>query len=200
MDHPRDQLLGDEEGRLVLMQQRPQRGFTLVEVLISITVLGILIMMAMPSFGEWLQNQQLRAGAEASLNGLQVARAEAIRRNNQVQIVFGPGTGWTVQEVTSASPFTLGAAIQTRAQEEGSPNAVLTATPAGATTVTFTPLGAATTNGDTTARVTRLDISNPMGGACQPAGPMRCLALLVQGGGTVKMCDPIVSAPDARGC
>jgi type IV fimbrial biogenesis protein FimT len=183
------------------MHAHPQRGFTLVEVLISITILGILIMMAMPSFGEWLQNQQLRAGAEGTLNGLQVARAEAIRRNKQVQIVFGaPGTGWTVQEVTSTSPFALGAAIQSRAQEEGSPNAVLTATPGAATTVTFTPLGATTTNGDGSAKITRLDISNAKGGSCQPAGAMRCLALIVGGGGTVKMCDPIVAAPDARAC
>lgn len=170
-------------------------GFTMVEVLITIAVLGILIMLAMPSFGEWLQNQQLRAGAEASLNGLQVARAEAIRRNLQVQIVFGaPFTAWYVTEAAS------GTAIQSRTQDEGSPNAVLTTTPAGATTVTFTPLGAATTNLDGSARVTRLDITNTKGGACQPGGPMRCLALLIQGGGTVKMCDPLVAAPDARAC
>ena len=37
-------------------------------------------------------------------------------------------------------------------------------------------------------------------GACQPTGPMRCLALLIQGGGSIKMCDPQVALPDARGC
>ena len=185
----------------MLKQHRPSLGFTMVEILITIAVFGILVMLAMPSFGEWLQNQQLRAGAEASLNGLQVARAEAIRRNLNVQIVFGPGTGWTVQEVTSLNPFTLGAVVQSRAQEEGSPNAALAATPGGATTVTFTPLGATlTTNGDGSARVTRLDITNAKGGSCQPAGPMRCLALLIQGGGSIKMCDPQVALPDARGC
>jgi type IV fimbrial biogenesis protein FimT len=183
------------------MIRRLPRGFTLVEVLISITVLGILIMLAMPSFGEWLQNQQLRAGAEGSLNGLQVARAEAIRRNALVQITFGPGTAWTVQEVLNTTPpITLGPVIQSRAKEEGSPNAVLVPTPADATTVTFTALGATTANPDGTSRLTRLDIQNTMGGACQPAGPMRCLALLVQAGGSIKMCDPIVALPDARGC
>jgi len=184
----------------MLMRRRLQRGFTLVEVLISITILGILIMMAMPAFGEWLQSQQLRAGAEASLNGLQVARAEAIRRNLRVQIVFGPGTAWSVNEIISGTPDAVGTLIQSRSADEGSPNAVLAAPPGGATTITFTPLGGTTTNIDGTPRVTRLDITNTKGGACQPAGPMRCLALLVQGGGTVKMCDPIVAAPDARGC
>jgi len=179
----------------VLSASRTAPGFTIVELLITIAVMGILIMIAMPSFGEWLQNQQLRAGAEASLNGLQVARAEAIRRNLPVQIVFAAdSTAWAVTEAAS------GTAIQSRSQQEGSPNAALAATPAGATTVTFNPLGAATTNIDGSARITRLDITNPKGGACQPAGPMRCLALLIQGGGTVKMCDPIVALPDARGC
>src|SRR6266851_5361113 len=58
----------------------------------SLTVLGILLMVALPSFGTWLQNQQLRAASEATLNGLQVARAAAIQRNVLVQFVSGPVT------------------------------------------------------------------------------------------------------------
>jgi len=176
-----------------------ERGFTIVEVLIALMVIGFIIMMAAPTFGEWLQSQQLRAGTDALLNGVQVARAEAIRRNMQVQITFGPGTGWTVNEI-SGSPPAAGAVVQSRSAAEGSPNANLTATPAGATTVTFTPLGGITTNVDGTATVTRLDIDNPSGGACQPTGPMRCLRVVISGGGTVKMCDPQVTAPDPRAC
>ena len=72
-----------------------ERGFTLVEVMISITVLGIILMLGLPAFGTWLQNQQLRAASEGMLNGLQTARAEAIRRNLLVQIVVAPpGAGW----------------------------------------------------------------------------------------------------------
>lgn len=173
-----------------------QAGFTIVEIMISLTVLGILIMMALPSFSEALQNQQLRAASEALLNGMQVARSEAIRRNLTVQVAVGPGTGWTVTEAVS------GAAIQARSKDEGSPNAAVAITPAGATRVTFTPLGGVRANLDGSATITQLDISNPAGGACQTAsGPMRCLRVVVSGGGNLKMCDPAVTAvTDPRRC
>jgi type IV fimbrial biogenesis protein FimT len=62
-----------------------QRGFTIVEIMISLVVLGVLIGLGAPGFVEWLQNQQIRAAAEATLNGLQVARGEAVRRNAPVR-------------------------------------------------------------------------------------------------------------------
>jgi type IV fimbrial biogenesis protein FimT len=179
----------------VLKRHARQRGFSLIELMFTVTIFGLVLMLGLPSFSEWIQTQQLRAATEATLNGLQVARAEAIRRNLQVQIVFGPpGTSWTVTEVLSAAP------VQSRPAAEGSANAVLALTPVGATTVTFTPLGSVTTNADASAILTQLDITNPTGGNCQPAGPMRCLRVLVTGGGSLKMCDPIVVAPDARAC
>jgi len=166
---------------------------TLVEIMVSLVVLGILLMVALPNFAAWLQNQQLRAATEGSLNGLQIARAEAIRRNVLVQLVMAPpATGWTVSDAAS------GAVIQSKVHEEGTVNAVLAVTPGGATRVTFTPLGAVGANTDGSVAITQLDFTNPTGGSCQPAGPMRCLRVVVTGGGSVRMCDPV--ATDARGC
>lgn len=179
----------------MLKHARPASGFTIVEVLVAITVLGILIALGVPTFGEWLQGQQLRGAADATLNGLQLARAEAIRRNTAVQIVFAPPqSGWSVLEGASV--------IQTRNADEGTSNAQVAVTPGGATTVTFTPLGAVTANADGSGTITLLDITNPRGGACQPGGPMRCLRVVVSAGGTVRMCDPTpgVVAPDPRAC
>lgn len=173
-------------------------GFTIIEVLFTVAVLGILVMMAMPTFGEWLQSQQLRAAAEASINGLQVARSEAIRRNLPVQIVFSPPTtGWAVTEQPPVATF-----VQGRDANEGSPNAQVQPTPGGATTVTFTPLGGIGSNADGSASITKLDVTNPYGGACAPAGAMRCLRIVISGGGTIRMCDPhpSVVAPDPRAC
>ena len=62
-----------------------QRGFTIIEVMISLVVIGVLLALGAPGFIEWLQNQQIRAAAEATLNGLQVARGEAVRRNTPVR-------------------------------------------------------------------------------------------------------------------
>ena len=171
-----------------------QRGMTIVEIMISLAVLGILLMVALPNFAAWLQNLQLRAATEAGLNGLQIARAEAIRRNVLVQLAVGPGTGWTVSEAAS------GAVIQSKVHAEGSANAVVAITPGGSTLVTFTPLGGVGANSDATAAVTQLDFTNPTGGSCQPTGPMRCLRVVVTGGGSVKMCDPALASTDPRGC
>ena len=179
----------------MLNRRRPQRGFTLIEIMISLTVLGILLMVALPSFGTWLQNQQLRAAGEATLNGLQVARAAAIQRNVLVQFQSSPpGTGWTVTEV--ATPVL----VQGRSPDEGSPNAVLTVTPAVATTVTFAPLGNVVANVGGTPIVTQFAVSNPAGGSCQAGGPMRCLRVTISGGGSLRMCDPIVGVTDPRAC
>jgi len=69
----------------VLSVRAPQLGLNLIEVMISLAVLSILIGLGAPGFVEWLQNQQIRAAAEATLNGLQVARGEAVRRNTPVR-------------------------------------------------------------------------------------------------------------------
>jgi len=58
----------------VLSMRSSQRGLNIVEIMISLVVLGVLIGLGAPGFAEWLQNQQIRAAAEATLNGLQVAR------------------------------------------------------------------------------------------------------------------------------
>jgi len=191
-------MLGQQARRRVLRKRHAARGFTLVEILISIVVLGVLISMGAVSFAEWLQNQQIRGAAEAGLNGLQIARTEAIRRNLPVKFVLGPGTGWTVSESVS------NAVLSTRAHEDGSRNAEATSTPDGATTVTFMPLGGITVNLDGSSAFTRIDISNPTGGACKAlGGDMRCLRLVVSPGGSMRMCDPAIAVavpPDPRAC
>lgn len=182
-----------------MLSNRPSsRGFTLIEILISIVVLGVLISMGAVSFAEWLQNQHIRGAAEAGLNGLQVARSEAIRRNLPVKFVLGPSTGWTVSE---SATDTL---VQTRAHEDGSRNAEVATTPDGATTITFMPLGGLTTNLDGSSAFSRIDFFNTVGGTCKAAGgDMRCLRLVVSAGGSMRMCDPalpVAVPPDPRAC
>jgi type IV fimbrial biogenesis protein FimT len=62
-----------------------ETGFTLVELLIGVTIMGILLVMGLPSFKSWVQNTQIRTATEAIQNGLELARAEAVRRNTQVR-------------------------------------------------------------------------------------------------------------------
>jgi len=60
-------------------------GFTLIEILVVVAVLGIVLMIGLPNMSAWLQNTQIRNAAESASAGLQLARAEALRRNAAVR-------------------------------------------------------------------------------------------------------------------
>jgi len=188
-----------------------QDGFNLIEVLVTLSVLGLLISLGAPSLGEWLQNQQIRAATEAIVNGMQVARGEAIRRNLPVQMVLEPPTsGWTVCEATVtpcdstllADPLKVLNVIQNRSPEEGTSNANVTTAPGAAIAVTFSPLGSVVPNFDGSPVLARVDVVNSRLDCQAASGPMRCLRIVVTGGGSIRMCDPTpgVVAPDPRAC
>jgi len=199
-----------------------QHGFNLIEVMVTLTVLAVLISLGAPGFSEWLQSQRIRASAEAIVNGMQVARGEAIRRNLSVVLGLQPPTpGWTVCEATvtpcdSTTPpttATVPGVIQSKSGQEGSggtnadttpSGAQIVTTPAGATLVTFTSLGAVPkTNTDGSAPLTQVDVFYNDPTRCSAAGgTLRCLRVVVTGGGSIRMCDPTptVVAPDPRAC
>lgn len=178
------------------------RGFSLIELVISIAVLGILVALGIPSFSEWIHNTQLRNAAESALNGLQIARSEAVRRNGYAQFILGPGTGWRVIAITPPSGG-VGAAcqeiaeIQRRDAGEGSSSAAVAVTPAGLTTVTFTPLGWVGTGTTSCGNpITQLDFDSSV----LAAGRSRELRIVITAGGGIRLCDPQVAAGDPRAC
>ncbi len=168
-----------------------QKGVSLIELMIGLVILGILLMVGLPSYSAWIQNTQIRTAAESILNGMQLARAEAVRRNANVQLVFGAASSWTVS-------VPGGAQIQTRTSDEGSKNVTVAMTPAGATTVTFNALGKVVANADASASITQVAVDVPV--AILSAAESRDLRIVVSAGGNIRMCDPNVAAPDSRSC
>ena len=61
-----------------------QIGHTLIEMAIVIAIAGILLGYAAHSYREWIANTQIRTAAETLVEGLSVARNEAIRLNRTV--------------------------------------------------------------------------------------------------------------------
>lgn len=70
------------------------RGLTLIELMVVISVIGVLLLVAAPSFRDLIEMQRLR-GVNAELqNDIQYARTEATQRNERVGMLFGTsGTG-----------------------------------------------------------------------------------------------------------
>ncbi|MFM2447937.1 MAG: hypothetical protein RIS44_387 [Pseudomonadota bacterium] len=88
-----------------------QSGFTLIELMVTITLLAILLMLAVPSFSQWSRNNQLRSTAESLQNGLRLARTHAMTSNRQVVFsltnaqpapnttAVAGGLNWTIQTI-----------------------------------------------------------------------------------------------------
>ena len=62
------------------------RGFTLVEMMVTIGAAAILIGLAVPSFMNTIQDAHMTAAANDMLGSLQLARSEAIKRHAAVTI------------------------------------------------------------------------------------------------------------------
>jgi type IV fimbrial biogenesis protein FimT len=63
---------------------RRQRGFTLIELMFSIAVLGILTAVAVPSFTNMSNRNRLASQSNELLSAIQFARMEAIRSSGKV--------------------------------------------------------------------------------------------------------------------
>lgn len=173
----------------MLILQNKQRGITLIELLVAIVIMAILLTVGVPSFTTWLQNTQIRTATEAIVNGLQLARAEAVRRNEQVSFILGTGTSW---EVRTVAANTL---IQSRASSEGSSNVTVAVTPPGATTATYNELGRLV---NPTTAPTQLDLDVPA--FILPASQSRELRVEISAGGQIRSCDPLFTGDDPRKC
>src|ERR1041385_409197 len=81
------------------MAARPNRGFTLPELLIVVTVMGVMIAIGVPSFAEFIRNQRVKTASFEVFASLVFARSEAITRNTSVTLTptgGNWGNGWTV--------------------------------------------------------------------------------------------------------
>lgn len=81
-----------------------QRGFTLIEVIVTLSVFAILVALAVPSMSRWVANNKVRATADALQNALRMAQAESLRRSRQV--VFSlttDGSNWQINTISAAT-------------------------------------------------------------------------------------------------
>lgn len=66
-------------------------GFTLIELIVTLTVLVITLSLAAPSFSAFLANNQLASAKSEFASTLALARSEAARSGNMVFIQAAPG-------------------------------------------------------------------------------------------------------------
>lgn len=185
------------------------RGFTLVELLVAIAVLALLLAAALPNYGEFIRNSQIRTAGQSIENGLQMARTEAVRSNAPVQFQLlgtlagasvAGGTDWRIRAALDTAPTVFSRTVNARTEPNASSVArvgVASATNGSAVaagtglpaTITFTGLGRL--GSGTTVR--QIDVTGPAGS--------RTLAVQLSPGGDIRLCDPALSRETSpQGC
>jgi type IV fimbrial biogenesis protein FimT len=193
-----------------MLSRRRQQGFSIIELAVVVSIIGILAALGIPAFSEYIQNARLGTMAQGIHTGLSLARSEAIRRNAQVEFAMtntpiaagiennlvpaANGTNWVVRYQDANDPgCTPYCKVEVKSGPvSGTGNITVTS---AAPVVTFNGLGAATA-----AAAIAVDVRNPTLGLCAPAGPVRCWQVLVAPGGQVHLCDPAAGAGDSRAC
>lgn len=77
---------------------RARRGFTLIELMVTVALVAVLMVLAVPSFVTFQRNAELTSTANSFLATLTAARAEAMKRQLRVFVVPNKdgdwGSGW----------------------------------------------------------------------------------------------------------
>lgn len=78
------------------------QGFTLVELMITVALLAIMAMIAVPSFTQFTINNQLQAKAEELKSFLQAARTEAVINRAVITLDFQDTDAWHIKRPSQA--------------------------------------------------------------------------------------------------
>lgn len=79
-------------GTLRAMSAQRQHGFNIIELMIGITVLGILLGIGVPSFTDMIRQNRLVDQTNGMVTALNYARSEALKRGFRVSVCPGTGT------------------------------------------------------------------------------------------------------------
>ena len=122
---------------------KTQRGFTIVELVITLLIVAILSTMAVPSFTTMIKNNRLTTQVNEFILALNVTRSEAVKRGSSVTITAVGGdwnAGWTVEDA-AGNDLRIGDPLQgTMTLTSGNSNTVITYLASG--TATGTPTAA----------------------------------------------------------
>lgn len=193
--------------------KQPHHGFTVIELLITVAVVGTLSALGIPTMNGAINNAKVRTTAEGLQNGLRTAQAEAIRRSRQTAFVLtnatpargalpaANGKYWYIQVL----PVVSGESIPD-SYVQGGQFGALTAgvTVAGPAVICFNSIGRAVANTDTGLPGTASCIAPPAARTTfdvTKTGADRTMRLQVSAAGKIRMCDKsrdVATQPD--GC
>lgn len=73
---------------LLIRTHKKNKGFTLIEVLVAVAIIGLLSAIALPAFMQWLPNMRLKAAVRNVYGAAMTAKGEAIKRQVNCALTF----------------------------------------------------------------------------------------------------------------
>ena len=95
------------------------RGFTLIELMVTLTVLAIMLGIGVPSFKNFIAGQKVKTATYDLMASLLLARSEAVKRNTNVALTPGSATAW-------AGGWTVGTGTLTLLQQQAADGVTIT--------------------------------------------------------------------------
>ncbi|NJK29505.1 MAG: prepilin-type N-terminal cleavage/methylation domain-containing protein [Acaryochloris sp. RU_4_1] len=122
--------------------QHNRLGFSLVEILVVVAILGMMATLAAPSFLSWVNNKRIEDISAQVIGVLKEAQAEAIRKSQSCRLTI------TTTSVTASPPSCLPTGTRDLTQVSGGESASGVTLIAQATPITiqFSPKGSTTSS------------------------------------------------------
>lgn len=74
------------------MKKHNDRGFTLIEIMVTMAIVGVVSAIAIPNMIGWRGEHKLRGAVNNLVSDMQLAKIRAIREAETVAVVFDPAT------------------------------------------------------------------------------------------------------------
>lgn len=203
---------------------RMQRGFTLIEALVTLVIFSILLAIGVPAMTTWMLATKAASATELYAEGIKMARQQALTHNSYSRFGLTPnltngqldwkvdicfpgadcadnGSGWSTPTSAAANDPDIAAGLPAFVSVVRSASGLPTAevlqpilNPDGPIEVYFTPLGWVDSS-----------IATPLSKITfQPApayaASIRASAIVITLAGAALKCDPNVASGDSRAC